>query len=272
MPEGDTLFRTARTLDRALAGRVVTGFTSVYATLTRVDADAPIAGRTVDRVFARGKHLLMAFSGDLLLHTHLRMSGSWHIYQPGERWRAPRADMRIVIITEAYEAVGFNVPVAEFLTPLELARHPQISALGPDLTDTAFDRDDVRRRLATVGELPIEQALLNQRVLAGIGNELKSEVLFVARVHPFTPSSAIDDTTFARLMDAAQKLMRMNIVDRTLSPTFGRRTTGSMDPRATVFVYGRGGKACRRCGEAIEVRKSGADARLTYWCPGCQGE
>lgn len=272
MPEGDTLFRTARTLDRALAGRVVTGFTAVFPALTRVDVDAPLVGRTVERVFARGKHLLMAFSGDLLLHTHLRMNGSWHIYQPGERWRAPHADMRIVLSTDAYEAVGFSIPVAEFLTPLELARHHQISALGPDLTDPAFDRDEVRRRLSAVGALPIEEALLNQRVLAGIGNELKSEVLFVARVHPFTPSDAIADVTFTKMMDAAQRLMRMNIVDATLSPTFGRRTTGSMDPRARVFVYGRSGKPCRRCGTPIAVRKSGADARLTYWCPGCQRE
>ena len=270
MPEGDTLFRTARTLDRALAGRVVTGFTTVFAALTRVDADAPISGRTVERVFARGKHLLMAFGGDLFLHTHLRMNGSWHIYQPGERWRAPRADMRIVLSTDAYEAVGFSIPVAEFLTSGELARHPQISALGPDLTDPAFDRNEVRRRLATVGALPVEEALLNQRVLAGIGNELKSEVLFVARVHPFTPSDAIDDDAFRKLMDGAQRLMRMNIVDTTLSPTFGRRTTGSMAPRAKVFVYGRGGKPCRRCGTPIAAQKSGADARLTYWCPGCQ--
>ena len=116
MPEGDTIFRAAATLNRALQGQVVTRFVSVYPALTRVDSDTPIAGRTVDGVESRGKHLLMRFSGDLILRTHMRMSGSWHIYRPGERWQRPRADMRIVVATAAYEAVAFTVPVAEFYT------------------------------------------------------------------------------------------------------------------------------------------------------------
>src|SRR5262245_12739796 len=123
MPEGDTIFRAARTLHRALAGKVVTRFESVYPALTRVADDHPVVGRQIESVAARGKHLLMAFSGDLTLHTHMRMNGSWHIYRVGERWQRPARDMRVVVGTTEFVAVGFNVPVAELLTARQLARH-----------------------------------------------------------------------------------------------------------------------------------------------------
>lgn len=270
MPEGDTIFRTARTLQRALAGRRVERFESVYPALTRVDHDAPLHGRTVDTVVARGKHLLINFSGDLILHTHMRMSGSWHVYKPGERWRAPAHELRIRIDTSRYVALAFSVSVAEFLTASTLARHEQIQALGPDLTDPSIDRSEVRRRVAANGQTPLHDVLLNQRVLAGIGNELKSEVLFVARLSPFLAADALSDEQFERLMDVAQRLMRLNIVEARVSSAFGRQTTGSLDPRAKVFVYGRSGKPCRVCGHAIAAQKTGGDARLTYWCPQCQ--
>ena len=111
MPEGDSIFRAARTLHRALAGKVVTRFESVLPALTRIDEDAPLAGRTVEEVSAAGKHLLMRFSGDLVLRTHMRMNGSWHIYRPGERWRARRSDMRVVIETAEWVAVGFSIQI-----------------------------------------------------------------------------------------------------------------------------------------------------------------
>src|SRR5689334_4761386 len=126
MPEGDSIFRAARTLHRALAGRTVTRFDSVFPRLTRVDTDHPLRGRTIDLVEARGKHLLIWFSGDLVLRTHMRMHGSWHIYRPGERWQRPRHDMRIVIETGGIDAIAFNVPVAEFATAATLARTPVI--------------------------------------------------------------------------------------------------------------------------------------------------
>ncbi|MEO8137103.1 MAG: DNA-formamidopyrimidine glycosylase family protein, partial [Betaproteobacteria bacterium] len=113
MPEGDSIFRTAQTLHRALAGQLITRFESAYPALTRGDYDRPLKGRVVEAVVSRGKHVLMTFSGDLVLHTHMRMHGSWHIYRPGERWRRPRRDMRVLVETERYVAVGFNVPVAE---------------------------------------------------------------------------------------------------------------------------------------------------------------
>ena len=274
MPEGDTIYRAAQTLQRALGGEVVTGFRSVYPAVTRVDIDTPVSGRTIDAIRAVGKHLLITFSGDLILHTHMRMHGAWHLYRPLERWHRPSADMRIVIDTRRFVAVAFLVPVAAWLTAATLAQHPVIAALGPDLTDPAFDAADVVRRARTRTGQTIEDTLLDQRVVAGIGNVFKSEVLFEGGVHPFQPTTEVPDETLARLLVVAQRQMRMSIMPAaaSLSPARGRRTTGRLDPRESLWVYGRGGRPCRRCGTPIRSRQSGADARLTYWCPQCQPE
>ena len=272
MPEGDTIFRAARTLHKALGGQKVTRFESVFPGVNRIADDHPIVGRTVESVVSRGKHILLTFSGDLILHTHMRMNGGWHIYRPGERWRRPAGDMRVLVGTERMLAVGFNVPVAELLTASGLARHPQLRSLGSDLTDPAFDRSDVLTRLRAQGSAAIGDALLNQRVVAGIGNVLKSEILFVAGVNPFTPAASLGDETANRLFDIALRLMKANVLDstQTLTPRIGRRTTRSMNPHAALWVYGRGGQPCRRCGTAIRSAKTGVDARITFWCQNCQ--
>jgi len=147
VPEGDAIFRTARTLHRALAGEIVTRFESVLPKLTRVDEDAPITGRRVESVEAAGKHVLMRFSGDLVLRTHMRMNGSWHVYRPGERWRRPRRDMRVVVATDRFEAVAFNVPVAELLGATDQERQPDLRAMGPDLLGETFDEAEALRRV-----------------------------------------------------------------------------------------------------------------------------
>ncbi len=272
MPEGDTIFRTAQTLQRALAGFQVTGFRSVYPALTRIDHDRPLAGRTIESVRSVGKHLLLAFSGDLILHTHMRMHGGWHIYKPFERWHRPARDMRIVIDTARYVAVGFNIPVAELLTTKELDGHAAIQALGPDLTDADFSTAEVVRRARTRGRDAIHDTLLNQQVVSGIGNVFKSEVLFEAGVNPFATTGALSDATIERLLAVARRQMSMSILSRsaTLSTAIGRRTTGSLDPGERLWVYGRAGKPCRRCGTAIRSKQTGFNARLTYWCPSCQ--
>jgi len=178
MPEGDTIFRAARTLHRALAGKPVVRFETALAQLSRVDDDAPIAGRTVERVRSVGKHLLVELSGDLVLRTHMRMAGSWHVYRPGERWQRPRSAMRVVLETADFQAVAFDVPVAEFRSGRALARDPALSTLGPDLLSDAFDVEAAVRRLRERGALGIGEALLDQRALAGIGNVYKNEVCF----------------------------------------------------------------------------------------------
>jgi endonuclease-8 len=292
MPEGDTIFRAAEALQRALAGRIVTRFESVYPAVTRVAEDHPVVGRTVEAVFARGKHLLIAFSGDLVLRTHMRMNGSWHLYRAGVRWLRPVRDMRVLVGAGDVVAVGFNVPVAELLTARELARQRDLQALGPDLLadrrspasnavgspeavgvrSPSFEPGEVLRRMRAHAESAVGDVLLNQRIVAGIGNVFKSEILFVARIDPFTPVVRLTDGDLERIIGIARDLLAANVMApaQTLTRAIGRRTTRSLDAGAKLWVYSRGGKPCRRCGALILARKTGLDARLTYWCPRCQ--
>ena len=274
MPEGDTIFRAARTLHRALAGRTVTRFESVYPALSRVDVDTPLRGRTIERVEARGKHLLMWFSGELVLRTHMRMHGSWHIYRPPERWRRPRHAMRIVLETEDFHAVAFDVPVAEFATPAALERIRQIAELGPDPLADGFKADEAADRIRARGDVEIGDALLDQTAIAGIGNVYKSEVLFAGRVNPFVKVRELPPDQVDRLVATAVKFMRANVAAGAPSAieTYRglRRTTGRSDPGARLWVYGRAGKPCRVCGGPISRRRQGPHARSTYWCARCQ--
>lgn len=274
MPEGDTIFRSARTLKAALQGRTVTAFRTELAHLARVDVDKPLAGRSVDDVESRGKHILMYFSGDLILRTHMRMHGAWHLYRPGERWKQPRRDMRIVIATDAFEAVAFRVPVAEFRTAATLERDDVIQSLGPDLLDEDADLDEAIARLRALADVPVGDALLNQRAVAGIGNVFKSEVCFAARLSPLETVGALDEATLRRVLEIARQQLRANVPDtRTAALTMwngGRRTTGRAHPDQALWVYGRAGQPCRRCATPIALIKQGPDARLTYYCPACQ--
>jgi endonuclease VIII len=275
MPEGDTIFRAARTLHRALAGKVVTRFESVLPALTRIHDDHPLTGRIVERVESVGKHLLMHFSGELVLRTHMRMNGSWHIYRPGERWQRPRQAMRVLVATQDFEAVGFDVPVAEFIATRDLGRNNELRRLGPDLLNTGFDAAAALDRIRQRPAMEIADALLNQRVMAGVGNVYKSEVLFACRVNPFLPVAQVSEEDLKRLIDTAQRFLVAN-VGTGLAPmttyTGYRRTTRRDDPSERLYVYGRARLPCRRCGTAISVRAQGRDARLTYWCAKCQAE
>ncbi|HYR26838.1 MAG TPA: DNA-formamidopyrimidine glycosylase family protein [Thermoanaerobaculia bacterium] len=262
MPEGDTIHRAARTLHAALAGRVITRFETVFPQLARIDEDAPLAGRTVDSVEAAGKNLLMHFSGDLHLRTHMRMHGSWHIYKPGERWRRGRDDMRILLETDTWVAVGFNVPVAEFYDH----RQEDLRKIGPDLIGKEFDFDEAKRRIRERADTEIADALLNQRVVAGIGNEYKSELLFIAKVNPFTKVRDVSDEQLDHILKIARRIMVANVEKRSSA----RVTTFSLDARQNQYVFSRGNKPCRRCGTPIAYAKQGRDVRGTYWCPKCQ--
>lgn len=274
MPEGDTIFRSARTLHRALAGSTVTGFQTAYAQLASVDDQTPLKGRTIEKVESRGKWLLIYFSGDVILVTHMLMSGSWHIYRRGERWQKSRVHMRIVIQTEKYEAVAFGVPVAQFHTQQSLARHPATVRLGQDLARTTFNQADASARLLAEPEEEIGNALLNQRVIAGIGNVFKSEICFVCGINPFRTVSSLSDAQVSALLDASHRLMQANIREHApggiVTYTGPRRTTRANDPAARLWVYRREGRECRRCGTTILMRKQGTGARSTYWCPQCQ--
>jgi endonuclease-8 len=209
----------------------------------------------------------------LVLRTHLRMNGSWHIYPVGALWHRAARDMRVLVGTADACAVGFNIPIAELLSSRDLARHGELQALGPDLLGEPFDSDEAVRRIRARACDPIADVLLNQRVVAGIGNVFKSEILFLAGLHPFTPVAALTDADLERVVGISLEQLTANVMGRsqTLSPASGRRTTRSLDPDARLWVYSRHGKPCRRCGAAIQSKKKfGMHARLTYWCPRCQ--
>jgi endonuclease-8 len=260
-----------------------------------VDADAPIAGRLVERVEARGKHLLIWLEGGLVLRTHMRMHGSWHIWpasatrrqqlqlardsislprsagrSPRGRWQRRRYDVRIVIETASYIVAAIAVPVAEFVAAAALEREGPVAELGPDLLSDTFDAAAAVARLQARGDLEIADALLDQRALAGLGNVFKSEILFAARVSPFTRVQALDAAALGRVVAIAERQLRASVGDAGAAAAGGRATTNRLDPSARLWVYGRRGLPCRRCGAPIQRAKQGPDARSTYWCERCQ--
>ncbi len=274
MPEGDTIFRSARALHQALAGQTINLFETAYAPLASVNDQSPLAGRTVEQVESRGKWLLIHFSGDLILTTHMLMSGSWHIYRVGERWKRARSHMRIVLGTAEMVAVAFDVPVARFYTARTLERFAAVAGLGPDLLGKQFAADEAAARLREHGDEEVGNVLLNQRVMAGIGNAFKSEICFACGVHPFRKIATLSPQEIDCLIATARRFLAANVADGAqdgiVTYTGGRRTTGSSNPAARLWVYRRAGEACRRCGTTIVTCKQGTGARSTFWCPDCQ--
>jgi endonuclease-8 len=206
------------------------------------------------------------------------MSGSWHLYRTGERWRMGRVRMRVVIRTADWEAVGFNIPVAEFHTARSLERSSQVPKLGPDILSDSFTVEGGVARLAAYSRedpgAEIAVVLLNQRVMAGLGNVYKSEVAFAAGVNPFRTMRTITPREMESLVDVAQRYMKANVVDGKgegiVTYAGSRRTTHAMDREERLWVYRRQGQECRRCGAIVMMRRQGAQARSTYWCPECQ--
>jgi endonuclease-8 len=273
MPEGDTIFRAARTLHKALAGKVVTRFESMFPKLNRVDEDHPIAGRTVESVESRGKHLLINLSGGLSLRTHMRMSGSWHIYRPGEAWQRARSRMRIVLETADFVAVAFDVNEAEWIAREDLARS-KVGQLGPDVLATEFDPAAAVSSMQAHPADPICDVLLDQRALAGIGNVYKSELLFLARVHPLAKTGSLAPEVLRELAELAQRQLRANVHESApgaITTYRGlRQTTNRSDPGERLWVYGRTNQPCRRCATPIVSSKIGRHVRTTFHCPSCQ--
>jgi endonuclease VIII len=274
MPEGDTIYRAARTLNLALAGQTVTSFESVLPHLSRVEVDHGVVGRTVEKVEAQGKWLLMHFSGGLVLLSHMLMSGSWHIYRPGETWKRRRYDMRVVIATPKILAVAFNVPIAEFHTAESLARRAGFRSVGPSTLAEDFDEPAVIARLRARPDLEIGVSLLTQSLLSGIGNVFKSEICFACGVNPFCLVSDLSDQDLQRIVSTSRKFMLANVTedsgDKIVTYVPMRRTTGRINIEERLWVYKRTGEPCRNCGSAIVSRKQGFDARTSFWCPRCQ--
>jgi endonuclease-8 len=275
VPEGDTIFRTARALTRALTAKPVTAFRSTYPMLTRFNDDTPLIGQTVDSVDSRGKWLLIQFSGGATLATHMLMSGSWHIYRHGERWQRPQDHMRILLENSDYVAVGFSVPVAKMMRAQERARTLLIPPAAIDVLSADFDASEVARRVQAHGSEEIGDVLLHQEVIAGVGNVFKSEICFVTATNPFCKVAELDSERVAHLVATSRRLVKANVLEDSgdLIVTYGgrqRRTTHESDPSASLWVYGRHGEPCRKCGERIRRRIQGPDARVTFWCQQCQ--
>ncbi|CAQ00526.1 DNA-formamidopyrimidine glycosylase family protein [Clavibacter sepedonicus] len=266
MPEGDTVWRTATHLHEAIGGQVLTRSdfrVPKYATLD-------LAGQEVDEVVSVGKHILHRV-GDLTIHSHLKMEGSWHIYQHGTAWRRPAFEARVVLETAERVTVGFSLGVLEVIPRDQ--EHTVVGHLGPDILGPDWGdeaAEEIVRRIAAQPDRAIGLALLDQRNAAGIGNVYRAELCFLRGVLPTRPVREVPD--LPAMIALARRTMRANR-DR-----IERTTTGDLRRGRTDWVYGRKGKACLRCGTRIlqgqlgdPVRPGmGAQDRVTYWCPRCQ--
>jgi len=250
MAEGDTILRAARRLDAALSGETVTA--SAPNPRGRAARIERLDGRRLDRVDSHGKNLLLHF-GDLVLHSHMGMNGSWHVYPRGGRWRKPRRSAWAVLVGETQEAVQFGGPTLRLLPAARLGSDPQLARLGPDILAPDFDPAAAVHRLRAHPDRTLGDALLDQNLVAGIGNIFKSEACFAARLDPWRPLADLDDDELAAVLAAARELMLQAVASG----------------RHSYAVY-RARRPCPVCGGRLVSRGQGDANRTTYWCPVCQ--
>jgi endonuclease VIII len=276
VPEGDTILRTANSLRTWIGGRTVTAASSGVPGL----AAGALVGRTCEAVEVHGKHLLMRFApgdGDpaagraaLVLHTHMRMTGSWHVYAAGATWKRPRRQARIVIEFGDRVVVCFNAPVVELRQDTDdgtAVRQDTIGHLGPDVLVQPLDLAEVvRRARVRPATTALGELLLDQRVVAGIGNIYRCEALFLCGVHPWRALGDVDDDAVRALVQTASTLMHAN-VPQSAGVAVGRDLGRGPDG---TWVYRRAGRPCHRCGTTVRSRPQGVQARTAYWCPTCQ--
>ncbi|APH45866.1 DNA glycosylase [Microbacterium sp. 1.5R] len=256
MPEGDTVFRTARRLDEALVGGEVARFDLRVPRFATLD----LTGQPILSSIARGKHLLLRI-GDSTLHSHLRMDGAWLVYRAGEKWRHPAFKVRAIVGTAQREAVGIDLAEIEVVPTRD--EDELVGHLGPDPLGPDWDAVEAARRVSA-DTRSIHVALLDQRNVAGFGNEYAAELLFLRGILPTTPAPEVD---VPALLDLGVRTIRANRDRRH------RTFTGVDRPGQGTWVYGRAGRQCRRCGTPIRRGEQGADPtreRITFWCPVCQ--
>lgn len=259
MPEGDTIHGAADRLAAELGGEVVTAASGTHRAM--IEYGNRIVGTRVDEATAHGKHLLIHFSNGWTLRTHLQMTGTWHIYGRGERWRKSQGKARVVLETAECVAVCFAAPTVQ-LGPHQIVAK-QIAGLGPDLMAAADFASLAERVRQMAGAEAVCNAIVDQSVVSGLGNVYKSELLFLEGIHPDAAVNTLTRDQIARIVERAHKLLVTNRGVR-------RTTTGSRAPGRSVWVYGRSGRPCRRCDTLIEYGERGPLARHTYWCPSCQ--
>jgi len=258
MPEGDSVYRFAARLRAVLQGqRIEAARSHGPGPVPQVDR---IVGATCTGVRSYGKNLIISFDNGLALRGHLRMFGTWHIYAPGQKWEQPERDARLVLRVSGTDVVNFSAPVIELIEERALAAHRPVADLGPDLLDDGFDAQEAFRRLREPSRagLTIGDALMDQRVMAGVGNIWKHETLFRCRMNPWRRVDEIDGESLLRLIVKAQELLRASV---------GKPGAGE---RPTMFVYGRSGRPCSRCNTRLQSATQGIDIRRTTWCPKCQ--
>lgn len=261
MPEGDTLHRTAHTLQRVLGKQRLTRVRSSVPSI----AHAELAGHVVEDVSALGKNLLIRFDDGRVLHTHLKMRGSWHVYRHGERFQRPEHQARVILEVADALAVCFAAPTVRLLAANAAAGDAYLNGLGPDLIPDEFDEAQAVVGLEALSELAIGDAVMKQTALAGIGNIYKSETLFVCRIDPFRSVASLSREAVTEIVRTARLLLRKNAL-----PGSPQRTTTTGAISGQYWVYRRSGEPCRVCGTEIAMRRQGELHRSTYYCPSCQ--
>jgi endonuclease-8 len=259
MPEGDTIFRTAAALRAALLGRSVTAIRA-----SRPLRPMPRVGAVIEEVRSVGKHLEIVWDDGIVLHTHMRMTGAWHLYRHGEPWRKAASRARVVIEVADWIAVCFSAPVVETHRDFDPRRHPILGRLGPDLCRDDADVDEaVSRMLAyEAPDATIAEVLLDQRVACGVGNVYRCEVLWACELHPWATVGTLSRDECRELVSLAAAMLRANLGGPS-------RVTAPKVPGG-LAVYGRHGRHCPRCRDLVRVTHHGEANRVLYWCDGCQ--
>ncbi len=262
VPEGDRLYRYAEMLCPVLEGRPILA--------ARAHGPGPvprtnrIVGAVCTGVRSYGKNLIISFDNGLALRGHLRMNGTWHVYKPGEPWRIGERNARLVLEVEGAVVVNFYAPVIELIEEKALSVYAPLSRLGPDLVDDDFDAAEALKRFRdpAVATVTLGDAIMDQHLMAGVGNIWKHETLFRCGLNPWLCVSEIDDIRLAMMIDAARALLRASA---------GKPGEDGMHQRRPeMYVYWRSGQPCRRCGTIIRSARQGVDLRYTAWCPLCQ--
>ncbi len=259
VPEGDPIHRAAAALRTGLVGKP-----TLRADVSRLAGPLPTPGRIVERVISHGRHLEVVWDDGLVLHTHLRRHGTWHLYREADEWRLPLGDVSVELYTHDWVAVCFRAAHVETYRQLDRSRHPGFGPLAPDLRERSADLDECANRMYHYHDqdAPVAEVLLDEHVASGIGNVYRCEVLWATQIHPFAPVSSLDGDDCAELITVAADLLRTNL--------HHLRRVDTPFVKGGLAVYGRNGQRCARCGDTINVNRSGDHGRLLYWCPGCQ--
>jgi len=259
MPEGDTIHRAASAMRTALGGKAMTRFDA-----PRLIGPVPQAGRTIEKVESHGKHLEIEWDNGMILHTHMRLSGSWHLYRQGEKWRRPYEQMRASLENADWVAVCFNAPLVETYRRPDKRRHPGMGRLAPDLCRPDADLGLLVNLLLSYPDADerIAEVMLDQRVMHGVGNVYRCEVLWATGISPFARVGDLSEADAVRLVNTAASQVRAHI-------DHPERVTAN-DVSGGLAVYGRNGQRCPRCTGSVDMRRMGLHNRILYWCPGCQ--